>query len=170
MMTDNDIEENMSRAYVFAVAGRAGVLLGSTVKDYGCDGTFHEVVVLGGGKRMQGGFSIDFQLKASKNCTLEDNDVVYDLDAETHKKLVSRKEQGGTPMILIVLVLPAATNDWLVHSEDQLLIKQCCYWCVVDGVPTNNKSTVRIRIPRRQQLTPEAVTDLLARARAGAMI
>jgi hypothetical protein len=168
MMTDNDIEESLSRAYVFAVAGRAGVLLGGTVKDYGCDGTFHEVVVLGG-KRMQGGFSIDFQLKASKNCTLDNNDVVYDLDAETHRKLIFRKQQGGTPIVLIVLVLPSETDDWLVHSEDQLLIKQCCYWCVVDGVATANKNTVRIRIPRSQQLTPEAVNDLLARVRAGTM-
>ena len=169
MMTDNDIEESLSKAYVSAVAGRAGVLLGDTIKDYGCDGTFHEVANLGG-KRVKGSFSIDFQLKASKNCRLESENVVYDLDADTHRKLVFRKQQGGTPIVLIVLVLPANANDWLVHSEDQLLIKQCCYWYVVDDVATENKTTVRIRIPRSQQLTPEAVNALLARVRAGTMI
>ena len=43
MLTTADIEECLSRAYVYAVAGRADVNLADSIKDYGTDGTFREV-------------------------------------------------------------------------------------------------------------------------------
>jgi hypothetical protein len=45
VLTDQHIAEALSRAYVRAIAGRAGVNLAIREYDYGVDGSFDEVVV-----------------------------------------------------------------------------------------------------------------------------
>lgn len=168
MLTVPDIEECLSRAYVYAVAGRAGVNLAGSVKDYGTDGTFREVE-RSNGIRFENGWSLDFQLKASINCSFEQNDVVYDLDANTYRKLFLRRQNGATPIILIVLSLPSDAAEWLVLSEDELLMRWCCYWWLVQGAWSDNTSTVRIRIPRCQQLTPDGLAVLFQHLKDGTL-
>jgi hypothetical protein len=168
MLTTADIEECMSRAYVYAVAGRAGVNLAGSIKDYGTDGTFREVQRFDG-KRFESGWSLDFQLKASIRCSFEEGFLVYDLDADTYRKLLLRKQNGAIPIILIVMALPPESDSWLCHSEDELLLRRCCYWWSVEGDWSDNTSTVRIRIPRQQQLTPDSLTALLAEVKNGSL-
>ena len=166
MMTQNDIEEALSRAYVHAVTGRAGVNIATDLKDYGTDGTFREVVPFKG-VLIPSGCSLDFQLKASIDCTLEKDHVVYDMKADAFQKLVHRRINGSTPQILILLALPQDAEQWLGHSEEALLIRKCCYWYLVDKEYTDNTSTVRIRIPRNQQFTTESLVELLTKAQLG---
>lgn len=166
MLTEADIEECLSRAYVYAVAGRAGVNLAGSIKDYGTDGTFRDVQRCNG-MRFESGWSLDFQLKASKNCGFEQDCIVYDLEADTYKKLLLRQQNGATPIILIVMALPRDNADWLVHNEDELLLRRCCYWWVVSGDWSDNSRTVRIRIPRCQQLTPDGLTALFQKLKDG---
>jgi hypothetical protein len=45
VLTDQHIAEALSRAYVRAIAGRAGLNLAIREYDYGVDGSFDEVVV-----------------------------------------------------------------------------------------------------------------------------
>ncbi|MBD1859679.1 MULTISPECIES: hypothetical protein [Leptolyngbya] len=45
MLTDQHIAEAISRAYIRAIAGRAGLNLAIREYDYGVDGSFDEVVV-----------------------------------------------------------------------------------------------------------------------------
>ena len=168
MLTEADIEECLSRAYVYAVAGRAGVNLAGSIKDYGTDGTFRDVQ-RSNGMRFESGWSLDFQLKASINCGIEQDSIVYDLDADTYRKLLLRRQNGATPIILIVLALPSAITDWLVHSEDELLLRRCCYWWLVAGDWSDNSRTVRVRIPRCQQLTPDGLTVLLQQLKDGVL-
>jgi hypothetical protein len=169
MMTQNDIEEALSRAYVFAVAGRAGVNISGSVKDYGTDGTFKRVIIFEG-NLMENGFPLDFQLKASIDCKIEPNFVVYDMKADAYQKLAYRRNNGSTPQILILLALPPDAEQWMGHSEDALLIRQCCYWYLVDKDFTENTSSVRIRIPRSQQFTTGALEELLTKAESGELV
>jgi hypothetical protein len=53
--------------------------------------------------RFESGWSLDFQLKASKNCGIEQNSIVYDLEADTYRKLYLRQQNGATPILLIVM-------------------------------------------------------------------
>ena len=168
-MTQNDIEEALSRAYVYAVAGRAGVNISTDIKDYGTDGTFKRVIAFNGGF-IPSGFPLDFQLKASIGCTLEDEYVVYDMKVDAYQKLVHRRTNGSTPQILILLALPKDAEQWLGHSEEALMIRQCCYWYLVDNKPTDNKYEIRIRIPRKQQFTTVALEELMAKAESGELL
>lgn len=168
-MTQKDIEEALSRAYVYAVAGRAGVNIATDIKDYGTDGTFKEVVPFNGGL-VPSGYPLDFQLKASIDCKLEQDYVVYDMKADAYQKLVYRRINGSTPQILILLALPRDAEQWLGHSEDALLIRHCCYWYLVEKAYTDNTSEVRIRIPRNQQFTTVALKELLTKAQSGELV
>jgi hypothetical protein len=166
MMTQNDIEEALSRAYVFAVASRAGVNIAGSAKDYGVDGTFRRIFVFPDNTRTETGFPLDFQLKASINCTVGETHVSYRMKAAAYNKLVWRRNNGSTPILLILLVLPNDPETWLDHSEDQLLLRQCCYWHLV-GDELIETATIVLEIPREQILTPATLGHLLDEVELG---
>lgn len=165
MITTQHIQEDLSRAYVQAVAGMAGFLvtINGRSHDYGVDGTFHQVTLLRS-QRVESGFNLDFQCKASVDWTRESAEVVYDLESQTYNNLVLRsKRTGATPLILILLCLPHDQSSWLHFDESRMLLKECSYWHQLTGTETDNKSSRRIRIPRVQMLRPETLSELLER-------
>lgn len=169
MITKQHAMERLSRAYVQAVASRAGYNVRTDELDYGVDGTFKEVGVVGT-RHFDSGYALDFQLKATCDWTLEDAAVVYDLEAKTYNDFIRRNgNEGSTPFVLMVLCLPQEPRDWCDFTEEQLLLKKCTYWFRPEGDPTNNTQTIRIRIPRDQLATPEAIQALLAESKPGAV-
>lgn len=161
MMTYQHIEECLSRAYVMAVAAHAGVNVGTSYHDYGVDGTFSKVQIRQG-RRFETGVKIDYQLKATKNWRLEGEEVVYALEAKTYNDLILRNsERRTTPLILILLCLPREDTQWMEQSEEQLVVRRCCYWTSPVGHPTANSNSVTIRISRRQLFTPISLTSML---------
>ena len=68
------------------------------------------------------------------------------------------------------MALPPDAAEWLVHSEDELLLRRCCYWWMVTGEWSDNSRTVRIRIPRGQQLTPDRLTALFQQLKDGTLL
>lgn len=165
MLTEAHIKERLSVAYVDALAGRAGVNVSTRRNDYGVDGTFHPVVSMGGAL-VESGFPVEFQLKSSINWMTDSADIVYDLEVRAYNSMVGR-DPKSLPLVLILLCLPQKDSLWLRHSEKGLFLKNCCYWLWLPaGKETQNQSTVRVRIPRANRLTPEAIDGLLMRARA----
>ena len=167
MLTEQHIAEDLSRAYVQAVAAKAGVNLSTRVHDYGVDGTFHPIRIING-RRAEAGFPLDFQLKASKNWEMNENQIVYDLEVKTYNDLIHRGSTSrAVPCILILLCLPENPQEWLELSEEQLLLRKCSYWHHVTGDLTENTETIRIRIPQAQRLTSESLLALLERVKGG---
>lgn len=163
MISRQHIEEGLSRAYVQAVAARAGINLTMPLNDYGVDGTFRKVI-RSHHRLYESGFSLDYQLKASTRWQLEKENVVYDLEAKTYNDLVLRSTGNATPLLLLLVCLPKEPRQWLECTEAGLLLRGCCYWDFVRGKVTKNLRTVRIRIPRSQQFTPNVIANLLKRA------
>jgi len=64
VLTDPHIVESLSRAYIRAFAGKAGLNLSVREYDYGVDGNFDEIAIRNN-RRVESGFSLSFQLKAS---------------------------------------------------------------------------------------------------------
>jgi hypothetical protein len=151
----------MSEAHITAVAAMAGVNLAVSRRDYGVDGHFREVQKLEDGSYSDAGISLDFQAKATVVFKIENEQVVYDLDAGAYNKMVSRGHHRTT-LILILLCLPQSPSEWHLITPDGTLLKDRCYWHVLPPGPlTPNKSSVRIRIPIHQRFTPEALEGLL---------
>lgn len=170
MITREHTQEALSTAYVHALAGMAGVNIGTrTLFDYGVDGSFHPVKI-SNGDRIQTGHPVCFQVKASTNWCFRKEFVVYDLEARAQRFLTDR-ERGEALAILILLCMPKEPVDWLAGHERFLRLRNCCYWYLpVPGeLPSENKSTVRIRIPRSNVLTPSSLRDLMAFARQKAL-
>ena len=165
MLTENHIKEGLSRAFILAVAHRAGLNCAFQAFDYGLDGSFRDVKTVGS-RRVESGFSIDFQAKASENCTLDDDFVTYSLESKSHKDLVDGTV--GAPRILIVLALPADKTKWLEVSAESLVLRRSAFWMSLRGeAPTSNKTTQVVKIPRAQVFDVQAVTGMFGRVRAG---
>lgn len=168
MLTEEHIKEGLSKAYVSAVANKAGMNceINGRQFDYGIDGTFSDVRILPNGRRSESGFKIDFQLKSTVNIRVEDSEVIYSLNAKNYNDLV--ETAVGTPRILIVLALPQESDDWLSINEERLLLKKCAWWCSLRGKErTNNTASVNIHIPRDQILTVNEITRIMELVKAG---
>jgi Domain of unknown function (DUF4365) len=168
VLTDQHIAEALSRAYVRAIAGRAGLNLAIREYDYGVDGSFDEVVVRQN-RRVESGFSLSFQLKASTQWQInDDRQVVYDLEVKTYNDLILRRSmRAATPCVLILLALPADSEQWLICEETELRLQGTCYWEYLSGSLSENRQSVRIRIPRSQRLTPESLLTLIENVKTG---
>lgn len=160
MITLQHTEECISLAYVHALTGKAGVSLSAhRIHDYGIDGTFRSVKIVGT-RRVESGFGVDFQMKATTNWEHREGNVVYDLEAKTYNDLVQR-EAEATPCILILLCLPPDQDDWVDTNEARTVLKHCCYWVSLQGTATGNTSTKRISIPRANTLTSAVISQIL---------
>jgi hypothetical protein len=84
------------------------------------------------------------------------------MEAVAYNKLVLLETRTT---VLVLLRMPKDEREWVNVTEDSLEMRNCCYWAVIDGPPTENKSTIRIKIPRAQIFDQDAVKYLLERLR-----
>jgi hypothetical protein len=166
MITIQHTQESLSRAYIHAIAGSAGVNCSiDRAFDYGIDGTFRPVVVRGN-RRIENGFPLDYQLKCTVNWQYEGNDVAYNIKTKTYNDLVTRDPEG-LGVVLLLLCVPSERTQWAEFNEDFLTLRRCCYHALLTGDPEENEnSTKKILIPRANVLTADSLTQLLAEERA----
>lgn len=158
-------KEALSQAYVRAVIAKAGFNFGKTEFDYGIDGTIKDVINRNG-RYVDSCFGINFQLKSSTDVFFKDGQVIYDLESKNYNDLVT--ESSMLPNILILLVLPPDSNEWLNVTEDQLIMKKCAWWCSLEGQePTTNTDTKRISIPECQIFSPDTLVNLMEKVKGG---
>jgi hypothetical protein len=156
-MTEQHKMEALNRAYVQAIAAKAGVGISTPQPDYALDLYLHRVIKEDHRIRYIG-VALNCQLKASTDWKIDGNEIVYNLEAKTYNVLAD----ASGPWVLILLCLPKDTNDWLELCEDYMRIRKCCYyWQNLEYLETQNSSSITIRIPRGQLLTPDSLIDLL---------
>lgn len=168
MLPTQTIEELISTSYVSAIIARSGFSPNSVAKDYGVDLEIRRIGVHGT-KRIDLGVMLELQLKASINWEIDESHVTFDLEADAYNRLVYRRDNASIPCALIVCCLPKDENSWLTVCEDELIIKKCCYYYFIDGAETKNTSSKRIKIPRAQMLTPQAIHKLKDKLFEGAL-
>jgi len=168
MLPTQTIEELLSVSYVKAVIAHAGFAPSIPDTDYGVDLAVRRIGKHGG-KRIDLSVVLEFQLKASINWEINHSHVTFDLDADAYNKLVYRRDNASMPCILVLCCLPKEESSWLKVSEDELVIRKCCYYHFIDGKETKNSSSKRIKIPRTQLLTPESIKELSERSLRGAL-
>lgn len=162
-MTENDIKEQISLAFIDAIRSYNGYNTSYSKNDYGIDFTLRRVIRRNEGdsyRFYQTGEAIDFQLK----CTTQDkvlsskaNHIDYSLRFANYKDLIIRREESTIPLILIVFILPQNTEEWVTVSESNLLIQKNAYWFrprAGTQIPTKGKnSKVKISIPKRNLIS-----------------
>lgn len=113
-MTSEQQEEELSRAYVHAVAARCGFAVGAWSQDQGCvDLSLGASHALGGGLLEDP--RIDLQLKCtSDERHLREDHIDWRLSRSHYDKLRAR---SSIPKLLVVLVLPGLEAEWMEHSS-----------------------------------------------------
>ncbi len=160
MISPQHIEESLSISYVNAVVSKAGQVFQRLERDYGVDGEVRRVDSIEG-SLIDTCAIFACQLKASKNWSENEDDIIYDIKAEAYNRLVEQNKRGTIPCLLLLMCLPEDDKEWLIINENELILKKSCYYYKVAGERTENKSSVRIRIPKKNLFDCFAVNNLL---------
>jgi hypothetical protein len=151
----NDIKERLSVGHVATVAARAGcMIIEMPVDRQSIDVTIRPV----DGESV----SIDAQLKATAGLRRSKGMIVYDLPRKNYDNL--RQTLTQAPKILVVLDLHKDDLHWLACRPTSSVLKRSAYWVDLTGLPpVTNETTVRIKIPPANVLTPAVIVDLMDR-------
>ena len=92
----------------------------------------------------------------------------HDLDVTAYNRLRVDAGQYQVPRVLVIVLVPDNISDWLLHSEDQLVLRRCGYWLSLrSAAATPNTTKIRVKIPRTNQLDVAGLTHLMTRVAAG---
>jgi len=159
LLTDEDHEEALSRAYVQAVAARAGYIIATM--DFDRDGVDIEIKA-GGAMRP----SIGVQLKATINLGEPAAGVFRFVLRRRNYDLLRIPTQ--VPRLLVVLDLPRDKNQWLTVTAESLVLRRCAFWTSLAGAPeTDNDTAVTVSIQSDHRLDADSLRALMAQSRTG---
>lgn len=166
MLREQNIEAELSYAYLHAVATRGGFACSYThrhLDDAGVDAQIDEDGRLLAADSIHASFTLRVQLKATRLTPEERNGrFSFNLKVGQYNRL--RETRLAAPRILVVLYLPPDPSEWLRHSEDSLIAKRCAYWVSLRGAAASpNEVTQTIYIPRNQVLSVDALTAIMTR-------
>jgi hypothetical protein len=165
-LTNNDIESELSYAYLHAVAARAGASCESTGR--AADGNGIDAIVTGWGPFPNGGYlqevDLKIQLKATTEIPVVQNGYLsYRLNGIGRYNDL-RGEALATHRLLVVLFLPKNPEEWLRVSPEELILKKSAYWASLRGAPPSaNETAQTVYLPESQLFTPENLQTLFAR-------
>jgi hypothetical protein len=163
MLSHNDIMEELSLAYVRAVASRAGFAVEEVRRDR--DSIDLHILARGalGGALHSPALAV--QLKSTvfehPRGAAEVLEIPYDLKVRNYNDLV---RPTLIPCVLVLLTLPEDRELWLTWTEEALTLRRAAYWLSLRGRPaTRNEVTTRIHLSRAQVFDGPAIRGLLER-------
>ncbi|WP_425618606.1 DUF4365 domain-containing protein [Anatilimnocola sp. NA78] len=166
MLTIQNIESELSYAYLHAIASQAG--FECTCAGRHLDNACIDAIIREDGRRLAAdskltSFEVHVQLKATFQIpTEQDGKYSFSLEIPHYNKL--RHARIQSPRLLVVMYLPSSTDDWLSHSEDGLISKRCAYWVSLRNAPdSSNMRTQTVYIPRKQMLSSLSLSELMTR-------
>ncbi|MCW3844397.1 DUF4365 domain-containing protein [Micromonospora yasonensis] len=147
-------KEQISCAYLHAIAAREGLTIASwNVDKDGVDATIR-----------RGGPMVDLQLKCTQKAREVANGHAFDLDVATYDKL--RAADRSAPGYLAVVIVPADIEQWIVHDEEQILLRCRAYYaCIQDAPEASGETTVAIHLPRENKLDGKALDLMIDHSR-----
>ena len=161
MLTENDIKEELSYAYVHAVASRAGFGCDRISKDRGSV----DVVI-----SANGGFPEDavlqhavmqMQLKATSQAVNGVPQFSFALPMKNYNELRARSLAAR---LLVVLLMPEDPKHWLTVDKDTLIARRCAYWCNLKGEPeVENEASRSVKVATKNIFSPEELKALMTR-------
>lgn len=165
-MTENDIMAELSYAYLHAVAARAGFgcNFGSRIDDAASVDALLRVDEKLSVDSCLWNFPIEVQLKATQQTLTESNGKFsyFFKGVDRYERL--RDPGSPLPKLLIVLILPSDSSQWLTLDENSLIARRCAYWVSLKGAPVSDNSTGQtIAIPRSQMLSVDGLRDVALR-------
>jgi len=165
-LTEQNIEAELSYAYLHAVATRGGFACSYThqhLDDVGVDAQIHEDGRMLATDSTLTSFALHVQLKATRVAPIEQNGrFSFSLPVRQYNRL--RETRLVIPRLLVVLYLPPDPAEWLRHTEDALVAKRCAYWVSLRGASAStNDTTQTVYVPRTQMLSVVSLSEIMTR-------
>lgn len=151
-MTANMQKSRLSLSYIETVASHAGFGVDEPKIDYdSIDGTLKA----DSGKRPR----IEFQAKATSQDVVREDYIHFSLTVKNYNDL---RIDAINPRILIVLLMPQASDEWLEQTQSALCIRKCAYWMSLKGrSETSNACNITVRLPLSNVFNVEQLTDMM---------
>lgn len=166
MLTEQNIEAELSYAYLHAVAAKAG--FSCVYSDRHLDFASIDAVVREDNRRLAEdsqltSFELHLQLKATFQ-PLREVGGCWSFSLPIHQYNRLRVPGVLIQRLLVVLQLPENAEDWLRHSEEGLIAKRCAYWVSLRDAPASENATSQtVRVPRQNLLSPANLMELMTR-------
>jgi hypothetical protein len=148
-------QERFGDAFLLAVAAAAGIAAAKPEVDY--DSIDYTLSC-----KLPRRPKLDIQMKTTGRDDQEGPTISYPLKRKNYDDLIV--VDVVVPRILVLVVVPQDTADWLALSPDQFSLRYSAYWMsLVGGEPSDNEYTVTINIPRENLFTVDAVSGMMSR-------
>jgi hypothetical protein len=158
ILTIQDRQEALSRAYVQAVAAGAGY----SWSQPDIDRDSIDVTIAAGGQMRP---RLELQLKATINLLQGESTFSFPLKIKNYNDL---RVSIQTPRILVVLAMPEDEGEWISISQEELVLRKAAYWVSLRGSPeSENKESVTITIPVANVFDVESLQRLMEQSRRG---
>ena len=160
-MTPNLQMEQRSLVMISVVAAAAGFhVIRPGFDDRSVDG----VLVGSFGRRPK----IEFQVKATSRNIIRGDTLRLRISVKEYDEL---RMESWVPRILIVVLMPLASEPWLSQSNDGLRLHSSIYWVSLAGLPpVSNAATVTVSIPTSNVFDRVQLEAMMNRAEAGSAL
>ena len=161
MLTDNQIKEELSVAYIHAIAAKVG---------FSCERPKIDMDSVDVEIKAHGNLVVDstiyspeikVQLKATASINIIGDKIHFQLPVNNYNDLRSK---SMTPRLLVIFELPTDKLLWLNHSEQELIMQKCAYWINLHGKPETDNQTITVHIPIQNILSPDKLYELMVLA------
>ena len=166
MLPDTQIQEEISRAYIYAIASKAGFTFDKPSTDYdsidvriSAIGKPHETSVLESP-------TLELQVKATYAHEFnEGNELHFPLKMKNYNDL---RKNTAAPRILVVLLMPRDKELWVTTDHDKLEVHHCAYWISLKGLDDiDNQESKTIIIPKINMFNAESLTQMMIKISKG---
>ncbi|MCP3135854.1 DUF4365 domain-containing protein [Pyxidicoccus xibeiensis] len=159
MLGPNDIKEQLSLAYIHAVASRAGC----SVEKVGVDRDSIDLKLCARGQFVDDAAltspELAVQLKATARASLTEDTLSFVLSKKNYDDLVAH---SLVPRILVVFVMPEDEAQWFTLTPESLILRRCAYWHSLRGEPrTANGTAQTVHLSRQRLFTHDTLRELL---------
>jgi hypothetical protein len=159
-MDINQQKEQFSLAYLHVVATAAGFKLSDPRVD---DESVDVMVGQSGGEGTVRSPKLDVQLKCTERDVLREDGVHFQLKRKNYDDL--RDPYVMVPRILVVMLVPEDTSEWLNDvPEEELCLRRCAWWMPLVGEDERlGVESPTVVLPRQNLFNPDALRMIMGK-------
>lgn len=172
-MPETQRSEDLSKAYVRAVAAQAGFISTKPENDFGIDLVFNRIITIESLSKERGTEWVEdldtvplrAQIKSTKHWEIKNGYVHCRLTARAYDMAV----RGRGKIVVLMMCYPREFEQRLRQNGKRLHLRHCCYYWKprTNATMTPNDTTKTISIPATQVFTPTALQELFEAVQAG---
>jgi hypothetical protein len=163
-MTDEQRMEQLSRAYIHAVAAIAKVACEPTsVDDDSVDITLKAAGSVTADALRSPRVEVQLKATASPQFISDGSLLSHRIPRKNYDDL---RLENALQRVLMVLVLSDDVTQWVQLSSEELVARRCMHWVNLHGQPEANHDgeKVTVHLPVVQRVTVDALSDMMIRA------